>query len=52
MPLVITDDYYTANPQLKRNYQNYKWCDGDNILVLESPKTESRMLETDAEVKS
>lgn len=52
MPLVITDDYYAPDPAFKRNYQSYKWCDGDNILVLESPKTESKMLETDAEVKS
>lgn len=52
MPLVITDDYYKAYPPFKRNYQNYKWCDGDNILVLESPNVESRMLKNDAEVKS
>lgn len=51
MPLVITDDYYAPDPAFKRNYQSYKWCDGDNILVLESPKMESRMLETDAQVK-
>jgi hypothetical protein len=43
-PLVITDDFYNADkkPQFVINYENFEWCDGNNIIVIESNREDLR----------
>jgi len=43
-PLVITDDFgYRLNDIFVENYQNFSWCDGDNIIAIDNAGSESRM---------
>ena len=43
-PLVITDDYgYQLNNELLENYRNFDWCEGNNILAIDSHGQELRL---------
>ena len=49
-PLVITDDYYRAVPEFVANMKRFDWCNGDNIIVIDSAAQRVRMRKLDQEV--
>jgi hypothetical protein len=54
-PLVITDDFIDAQkkPQFVINYENFEWCNGNNIIVMEqnSDRMKFRTFQADNDLR-
>lgn len=52
-PLVITDDYgYKIHNELIENYRNFDWCDGNNIVAIDSFSQEYRLRKMNKKIRN
>jgi len=52
-PLVITDDYgYKIHDELIENYRNFDWCDGNNIVAIDSFSQEYRLRKMNKKIRN
>ena len=52
-PLVITDDYgYKIHNELIENYRNFDWCDGNNIVAIDSHSAEHRLRKMNKKIRN
>jgi hypothetical protein len=51
--LVITDDYgYKIHNELIENYRNFDWCDGNNIVAIDSHSAEHRLRKMNKKIRN